>query len=85
MLRAIKILEFRVSGDTTPSGGAKPGAESAGSEGASEIFFPMVPIRHIEPFLHRYHDLFYCILPNSFCESGDLYTTNGIRSMGIRR
>jgi hypothetical protein len=37
MLRAIKTLEFRVPGDTTPSDGAKPGAGSAGNEDASEI------------------------------------------------
>jgi hypothetical protein len=87
MPRAIKILEFRVSGNTSPSGVAKPGAEPSGSEGARvlPIIFPMLPIWHIEPFLHRYHDLFCCNHLNSFCESSNLYAINGIRSMSPHR
>jgi hypothetical protein len=78
MPRAIKILEFRVSGSTIPSGVAKPGAGSSG-------IARMLPIRHIEPFFHRYHDLFCCNHLNSFCESSNLYAVNGIRSMSPHR
>ena len=46
--------------------------------------FPMLPIRHIEPFLRHYRDLFCCNHPNSFCEAMhiNLYAINGMRSMG---
>jgi hypothetical protein len=35
--------------------------------------FPMLPIWHIEPFLHHYRDLFCCNHPNWFCEATNLY------------
>ena len=42
----------------------------------------MLPIRHIEPFLHRYRNHFCCIHPYSFCEAISLYAINFMRSIG---
>jgi hypothetical protein len=36
----------------------------------------MLPIRHIEPFLHPYRDHYCCIHPYSFCEAISLYAIN---------